>query len=87
MTVRTTKGYTMAEAKKKTTTKTKTEEVIADPTTNEAVIDTVTPETPDTDKAEPQKVAADILEYLMRLHDQRALDFSSGKTDGGANTK
>ena len=38
-------------------------------------------------KAEPQKVAADILEYLMRLHDQRALDFSGGETDGGANTK
>lgn len=26
-------------------------------------------------KAEPQKVEQDILEYLGRLHDQRALDF------------
>ena len=26
-------------------------------------------------KAEPQKVEADILGYLARLHDQRALDF------------
>src|ERR1700719_1680810 len=28
-------------------------------------------------KAEPQKVADDILSYLARLHDQRALDFIS----------
>ncbi len=27
-------------------------------------------------KAEPKKVAADILDYLARLHDQRALDFA-----------
>ena len=26
-------------------------------------------------KAEPQKIEMDILEYLARLHDQRALDF------------
>jgi pyrroloquinoline quinone biosynthesis protein D len=26
-------------------------------------------------KAEPQKVETDILDYLARLHDQRALDF------------
>ncbi len=26
-------------------------------------------------KADPQKVQTDILEYLARLHDQRALDF------------
>jgi len=26
-------------------------------------------------KADPQKVETDILEYLARLHDQRALDF------------
>jgi pyrroloquinoline quinone biosynthesis protein D len=26
-------------------------------------------------KAEPKKVESDILEYLARLHDQRALDF------------
>ena len=27
-------------------------------------------------KAEPKKVETDILDYLTRLHDQRALDFS-----------
>lgn len=27
-------------------------------------------------KAQPQKVEADILDYLTRLHDQRALDFA-----------
>ena len=27
-------------------------------------------------KAEPQKVETDILDYLARLHDQRALDFA-----------
>ena len=27
-------------------------------------------------KAEPQKVEIDILDYLARLHDQRALDFA-----------
>jgi len=38
-------------------------------------------------KAEPQKVAADILEYLARLHAQRALDFIGGETDRSANAK
>ena len=28
-------------------------------------------------KAEPKKVESDILDYLARLHDQRALDFGS----------
>ena len=28
-------------------------------------------------KAEPRKVESDILEYLTRLHDQRALDFDA----------
>jgi pyrroloquinoline quinone biosynthesis protein D len=32
-------------------------------------------------KAEPQKVADDILGYLARLHDQRALDFISDQAD------
>jgi pyrroloquinoline quinone biosynthesis protein D len=32
-------------------------------------------------KAEPQKVADDILSYLARLHDQRALDFISDQAD------
>ena len=27
-------------------------------------------------KAEPQKVESDILDYLARLHDQRAIDFA-----------
>lgn len=38
-------------------------------------------------KAEPQKIEDDILGYLSRLHDQRALDFISGSIDGGANAK
>jgi pyrroloquinoline quinone biosynthesis protein D len=33
-------------------------------------------------KAEPQKVEQDILGYLARLHDQRALDFASDQADG-----
>jgi coenzyme PQQ biosynthesis protein PqqD len=28
-------------------------------------------------KAEPKKVESDILDYLTRLHDQRALDFDA----------
>jgi pyrroloquinoline quinone biosynthesis protein D len=28
-------------------------------------------------KAEPKKVEADILDYLARLHDQRAIDFDA----------
>jgi pyrroloquinoline quinone biosynthesis protein D len=32
-------------------------------------------------KAEPKKVEEDILGYLARLHDQRALDFTSDSTD------
>jgi coenzyme PQQ biosynthesis protein PqqD len=28
-------------------------------------------------KAEPKKVESDILDYLVRLHDQRALDFET----------
>jgi pyrroloquinoline quinone biosynthesis protein D len=35
-------------------------------------------------KAEPQKVEADILAYLARLHDQRALDFVSDQADRSA---
>ena len=38
-------------------------------------------------KAEPQKVEQDILGYLVRLHDQRALDFVSGHADGSRNTQ
>jgi pyrroloquinoline quinone biosynthesis protein D len=38
-------------------------------------------------KAEPQKVESDILEYLVRLHDQRALDFISAESDKGAETR
>jgi pyrroloquinoline quinone biosynthesis protein D len=38
-------------------------------------------------KAEPQKVEADILGYLERLHDQRALDFTSGPADRSADAK
>ena len=38
-------------------------------------------------KAEPQKVETDILGYLALLHDQRALDFSSGQTDRSAEAK
>jgi pyrroloquinoline quinone biosynthesis protein D len=29
-------------------------------------------------QAQPEKIESDILEYLGRLHDQRALDFESG---------
>jgi pyrroloquinoline quinone biosynthesis protein D len=32
-------------------------------------------------KAEPQKIQEDILGYLARLHDQRALDFTSDQAD------
>ncbi len=32
-------------------------------------------------KAEPQKVATDILGYLARLRDERALDFTSDQAD------
>lgn len=35
-------------------------------------------------KAEPQKVQDDILSYLARLHDDRALDFVSGQADRSA---
>jgi pyrroloquinoline quinone biosynthesis protein D len=38
-------------------------------------------------KAEPEKVEADILGYLARLHDQRALDFTSDRADRSADTK
>ena len=38
-------------------------------------------------KAEPQKVETDILGYLALLHDQRALDFTSGQADGSTDTK
>ena len=38
-------------------------------------------------KAEPKKVETDILGYLALLHDQRALDFSSGQTDRSAEAK
>jgi pyrroloquinoline quinone biosynthesis protein D len=38
-------------------------------------------------KAEPQKVEQDILGYLARLHDQRALDFVSDQADGSRNTQ
>ena len=38
-------------------------------------------------KAEPQKVESDILGYLARLHDQRALDFTSDENGRGANAK
>jgi len=38
-------------------------------------------------KAEPKKVEADILEYLVRLHDQRALDFISGESSQSAETR
>ncbi len=30
-------------------------------------------------KAEPKKVESDILDYLARLHDQRAIDFAGGE--------
>jgi len=35
-------------------------------------------------KAEPKKVEEDILGYLARLHDQRALDFSSDSAENSA---
>jgi pyrroloquinoline quinone biosynthesis protein D len=35
-------------------------------------------------KAEPQKVKDDILAYLARLHDDRALDFVSDQADRSA---
>ena len=35
-------------------------------------------------KAEPQKIADDILGYLARLHDQRALDFTIDQADKSA---
>ena len=35
-------------------------------------------------KAEPQKVADDILGYLARLRDERALDFTSDQADRSA---
>lgn len=38
-------------------------------------------------KAEPQKVEADILHYLARLHDQRALDFTSDQADRSADAR
>jgi pyrroloquinoline quinone biosynthesis protein D len=38
-------------------------------------------------KAEPQKVEMDILEYLVRLHDQRALDFISAESDTSTETR
>lgn len=38
-------------------------------------------------KAEPQKVESDILDYLGRLHDQRALDFTSDRVDRSADAK
>ena len=38
-------------------------------------------------KAEPQKVEDDILGYLARLHDQRALDFTTDQVDRGAEAR
>ena len=38
-------------------------------------------------KAEPQKVEDDILGYLSRLHDQRALDFTTDQVDRGAEAR
>jgi coenzyme PQQ biosynthesis protein PqqD len=38
-------------------------------------------------KAEPQKVKDDILSYLARLHDDRALDFVSDQADRSAGAK
>jgi pyrroloquinoline quinone biosynthesis protein D len=38
-------------------------------------------------KAEPQKVEDDILGYLARLHDQRALDFTSGQAERSTEAK
>jgi len=38
-------------------------------------------------KAEPQKVEDDILGYLARLHDQRALDFISDQAERSTEAK
>ena len=38
-------------------------------------------------KAEPQKVKDDILSYLARLHDDRALDFVTGQADKSVGAK
>lgn len=38
-------------------------------------------------KAEPQKVEDDILGYLGRLHDQRALDFTPAQANRSAEAK
>ena len=38
-------------------------------------------------KAEPQKVEDDILGYLSRLHDQRALDFTTDQVERGAEAR
>jgi pyrroloquinoline quinone biosynthesis protein D len=38
-------------------------------------------------KAEPQKIAEDILGYLGRLHDQRALDFTTDQTERSADAR
>jgi pyrroloquinoline quinone biosynthesis protein D len=38
-------------------------------------------------KAEPQKIEEDILGYLGRLHDQRALDFAPAPSDRSAEAK
>lgn len=38
-------------------------------------------------KAEPQKVEDDILGYLARLHDQRALDFTSDPAERSTEAK
>ena len=38
-------------------------------------------------KAEPQKIADDILGYLGRLHDQRALDFTTDQADRSADSR
>jgi pyrroloquinoline quinone biosynthesis protein D len=38
-------------------------------------------------KAEPKKVESDILEYLSRLHGERALDFIASQADRSAGAK
>jgi len=38
-------------------------------------------------KAEPQKIADDILGYLGRLHAQRALDFTTDQADRSADSR
>ena len=38
-------------------------------------------------QAEPQKVEQDILGYLARLHDQRALDFAADQAHGSRDTQ